>query len=294
MKAPGAAGGSTTFTLVPRGAYDAVPLLAALGAHAIPQVERTDPAAGTHTRLVRTPGGPAVVTAAFGRPAAVEVTVEGADAAALGWLRTRCRQWLDTDTDTAEVNAMFGDDPLLGPLVRARPGLRILGYPDGFEAAAVTVLGQQVSLAACRTFAGRLAAAYGETGPHGLISFPAPEAVAAAGAEELQKAIGLTHARSRTLQALAEACADGLALDPEGDHAEIRRRLLALPGIGPWTADYLALRALGDRNAYPSGDLVLQRALSVSTAKQALAAAARWEPYRAYAVFHLWTGAAYL
>jgi AraC family transcriptional regulator, regulatory protein of adaptative response / DNA-3-methyladenine glycosylase II len=178
--------------------------------------------------------------------------------------------------------------------VRLRPGLRILGYADGFEGAVLTVLGQQVSLAAARTFAGRLVEAFGTAGPGGLRLFPDPDALAAAGPEAVRAAVGLTGARARTVHALAAACADGLRIEPGGDHAWIRSRLLALPGIGPWTVEYLAMRALRDPDAFPEGDLALRRALGAGSAQEVRAAGRRWSPLRAYAVFHLWTSHAYL
>jgi 3-methyladenine DNA glycosylase/8-oxoguanine DNA glycosylase len=269
--------------------------LATLAAHTIPGAELTDVHARSHTRVLWNSGTPGV-----GEPVAVTVRFHDdhieveSDATRVAWSESLVRRWLDLDVDPEVISAHFRSDPIIGPLVRARAGLRVLGYPSGFEAAVATVLGQQVSLAACRTFAGRLVAAFGVPGPRGLTIFPTPERLAAATPELLQKAVGLTGARSRTLHALAVACADGLHLDPDGDHADVRRRLLALPGIGPWSADYLAVRALGDRNAFVSGDLVLRKALGGITAKQAELASTAWSPYRAYALFHLWTATAYV
>jgi 3-methyladenine DNA glycosylase/8-oxoguanine DNA glycosylase len=155
------------------------------------------------------------------------------------------------------------------------------------------VLGQQVSLAAARTFAGRLVAAFGSPVRGSLMAFPSPEVLAAAGPEHLRREVGITGARSGTVHALATACAAGFVIAPGGDDGEVRRRLLGLPGVGPWTADYLALRVLGDRDALPAGDLVLRRALGM-TAREVAVAAEGWRPVRAYAVTHLWTAAAYL
>ncbi|AUI49976.1 DNA-3-methyladenine glycosylase family protein [Arthrobacter crystallopoietes] len=273
--------------------YDAGAALAALAAHAVPGLETTDLAAGTHTRLFATSSGPVVGTVRLG-PGAPSLVLESVDPATNAEITTAVRRWLDLDTDPETVRGVLGQDPLVGPLLAARPGLRIPGYLDGFEGAACTVLGQQVSLAAARTFAGRLVSAFGSPGPAGLYLFPTPSTLAGAGAERIQQAVGLTGARSRTIHALAVACADGLAIDPEGDHAGIRRRLLALPGIGPWTVDYLAMRALRDRNAYPEGDLVLKRALGASSVQEVRAHGEAWRPLRAYAVFQLWTAAAYI
>lgn len=287
------AAGWTTLLLEPHGPYEPAAMLAALAAHAIPGVEDADLGAATYTRFLRTGLGGQRVTLVF-RPEAVELTIHSADRQTLHDVEALCRRWLDFDTDLDTVNAHLRSDPVLAPLIAARPGLRILAHPDGFEAAAMTVLGQQVSLAACRTFGGRLVAALGEALEGDLKSFPSPEKVAASDPATLRAAIGLTGARARTLHALAEAFADGLSLDPGQDHTEVRRRLLAVPGIGPWTVEYLSLRALADRDAYPAGDRVLQRALGVDTAIAALAAAESWRPYRAYAVFHLWNHAAYI
>ena len=270
--------------------YDSEVALAVLSAHTIPGSESTDLSAGTHTRLIPTPSGPVAVTIRFAVDRVLVRTAADADPAAIAPV---VRRWLDLDADLGEVRRALGADPLLGPLVAARPGLRVIGHPNGFAAAMTTVLGQQVSLAAARTFAGRLVAAYGIPGPAGLTVFPTPECVAAATPDELRQAVRIPASRARTLLALAEACADGLVIAPDGDHSDIRRRLLAVPGIGPWTADYLAVRVLGDRDAYPAGDLVLRRALGGVSEKVATAMAAAWSPYRAYALFQLWTQAVY-
>lgn len=114
-----------------------------------------------------------------------------------------CR-WLDLDTDTRVISTALGSEPVLGPLVRARPGLRLIGFPDEFEGAVMTVLGQQVSLAAARTFGGRLVAAYGAPSA-GLLAFPDPSRLAAVPVDELRAAVGLTSARAMTMNALARA-----------------------------------------------------------------------------------------
>ncbi|NMR21377.1 DNA-3-methyladenine glycosylase 2 family protein [Cellulomonas fimi] len=268
------------------------PALAVLAAHAVAGCEVVDVAAGTHRRLVAGAHGPVAVTIALGATA-VELTVESdedADVrAAVGAVRT----YLDLDLDPADVIAVLGVDPVVGHLVRTTPGLRVIGHPDGFEAGCTTILGQQVSLAAARTFVARLAAAYGRPGPGGLRQFPAPGDVAARTPAEIQAAVRVPAARARTLHAFATACADGLRLDAQGDHADIRRRLLALPGVGPWTVEYLAVRLLRDQDAFPAGDLVLRRALGVPDARAAAETARSWSPLRAYALFHLWTEAAY-
>ncbi len=308
---------STSIRLEVDEPLDVGSMLASLALHAIPGVEVTDRAAATHRRLLPTEAGPLAVTVAI---SSNTVVIEAEDAVSTDAVSTDAastdagsvdaaftsaastdarsidaaelsrlvRRWLDLDADLAAVRTVLGTDPVIGSLIRARPGLRIIGYPYGFEAAVMTVLGQQVSLAACRTFGGRVAAAWGTDGPCGLRLFPDAQRLAVLTPDELQEGIRVTGARARTVHALAEACAAGLQIDPENDHVDIRRRLLALPGIGPWTADYLAVRALGDRDAFTPGDLVLRRALGGVSAKDAAARALAWSPYRAYALAHLW------
>lgn len=293
--------GSWTRRVPVVGPFDAASALATLVAHAVPgvdRVDRSDPARGEVTRLVETSAGAVAVTVRL-TPDALEVRGDGGDPDAV---RALVARWFDADADLATVHTVLGADPVLAPLLARRPGLRVVGHPSGFEAAVTTVLGQQVSLAACRTFAGRLAAAYGRepgvAGADGLRLFPDPDMLAGAQAAELQSAVGITGARTRTLLALAAACADGLALGPDvaddpAALADTRARLLALPGIGPWTVDYLSVKVLGDRDGFVPGDLVLRKALGGIDARAAARTAEAWSPVRAYALFHLWTHTAY-
>jgi AraC family transcriptional regulator of adaptative response / DNA-3-methyladenine glycosylase II len=273
-------------SLVLQRPFDPVPALASLVAHAVPGVETIED--GVVRRVVPLGGVPAVVEATLGTDRIALRSTAGSEAD----LEALATAWFGLADDLGAVLDAFGDDAVLGPLVLARPRLRILGHPDGFEAAVTTVLGQQVSLAAARTFGGRLAAAYGSPGPGGLTLYPTPARLAAVDPVELQAVVRITHSRARTLHALARACADGLALAPGAQ--DVRDRLLALPGIGPWTVDYLALRVLGDRDAMPVGDLVLRRALGVGSATDVTRLAERWRPLRAFAAVHLWTSTAYV
>lgn len=308
----------TRWRIESRGPLEASLIIRMLAAHGIPGVERTEPTARRHTRLLPTSAGPLPVTVTVGEDG---VDVEGAfdDADARTEIDQRIRQWFDLDAELSPVREVLTGDPLLAPLVAARPGLRILGYPLPFEAAVVTVLGQQVSVAAARTFAGRLAAGFGIPGPDGLTIFPTPAALAAVPADELQAVVGVTTFRAATVRAVALAfaahrpesdptqprpeadpeqprhVADPEQPRPEADPEQLTRaELLAIPGVGPWTADYLAVRSRGDRDAFTAGDLVLRRALGQVDARTALARAEGWRPYRAYALFHLWVAAAYL
>jgi 3-methyladenine DNA glycosylase/8-oxoguanine DNA glycosylase len=281
----------TRWRIDARGSLEAALITRMLVAHGIPGVERAEPTARRHTRLLPTSTGPRAVTVTVDEEG---VVVEGAfDAVDVRTeIDRQVRHWFDLDADLAPVRAVLATDPILAPLITARPGLRVLGYPQPFEAAVVTVLGQQVSVAAARTFAGRLAARFGAAGPEGLTLFPAPGALAVVPAEELQAVVGVTHFRAATVRAVASAF---VAHRPEDDLGQLSRaELLAIPGVGPWSADYLAVRSSGDRDAFTAGDLVLRRAMGNLDARSALAHAERWRPYRAYALFHLWVAAAYL
>jgi len=270
---------------------EAGPLLAHLEAHAIPGCELPDREGGRHTRLVATAGGPRVVT--VGITAGVTLETGAAAGSELDEVTAAVRAWLGLEADLDAANAVLREDPRLAPLVAARPGLRVVGYPEGFEGAVMTILGQQVSLAAARTFGGRLAAAFGEPRPGGLKVFPSPARIAAVPVEELRAAVGITAARARTISLIGAEFAGGLRLDPGVDPAAARSRLAAIPGVGPWTVEYLAVRALRDPDAFPSGDLVLRRELGVETAAEAEAIAEAWRPWRAHGLFHVWTAAVF-
>ncbi|WP_267941121.1 DNA-3-methyladenine glycosylase 2 family protein [Streptomyces sp. ST2-7A] len=210
--------------------------------------------------------------------------------------RVRCL--FDLDADPFTVAERLGGEPLLADAVRRRPGLRSPGAIDPVEAAVRAVLGQQVTVAAARTLTGRLVAALGTPLPvpdGGLTHlFPTADALAAAplGPEDLS---GLPAARRRTLHTVAEALADGrVRLDPGADREETERALLALPGIGPWTAGYLRMRALGDPDVLLTGDAGVRAGLArlgVDPAGSAPLTEA-WRPWRSYAVHHLWRLAA--
>jgi 3-methyladenine DNA glycosylase/8-oxoguanine DNA glycosylase len=318
------------------GPLDVSSLRRFLDAHVVTGLDVVDHAAGTTTRSLDGPHGPAVATifwpdearegsttattvstAAATAPAAAGAgTAAGAAtgaaagrATATSPLRVRLslshdddrdavvallRRWLDLDADSERIAAALGRDDRLGPLVAARPGLRIPGSVNGAETALFTVLGQQVSLAAARTFQGRLVAAVSPVNAWGFRSSPDPAVVADAHTEDLRAALGITRSRVAALQALARVLADGLELAPHVDHADARRRLLAVKGIGPWTADYVALRCLRDDDAFPSGDLILRRALGAKTPAEAIRLAEPWRPWRGYATLHLWTAAVFV
>src|SRR4051794_21184115 len=278
---------ATETRLATNAPYDGEAVLRWLGARLVPGVEALDN--GVYRRTLRLAGGPAIVAIALDGGAGVRAELRLADPADQPAAVRACRALLDLDACPEAHNAVLRTDPALGPLVAARPGLRAPGTVDPAETAVRAVLGQQVSLAAARTLAGRVVALCGDALAErdGALThaFPAPGAIAAAPLER----IGMPAARRRTLRAVCGALAMG-ELDL-GDRAA----LLALPGIGPWTADYIALRALGDPDAFPAGDLGLRRgaeALALPTDAAALEARAeRWRPWRRYAAHHLWAAA---
>jgi AraC family transcriptional regulator of adaptative response / DNA-3-methyladenine glycosylase II len=297
--------------------YDAAAMRAFQRAHAVPGMDLVAPD-GAFTTTVPAPHGPALATidwAAAGGPDVsatgtttatdagtgtgtgtdhLTVRIRPADIADLTGIVAKLRRWLDLDADPQLIAEALGPDPIIGPLLAARPGLRVPGSLDGATTALLTVIGQAVSLKAASVFAGRLVGAFGApVGDSGLRAFPTAQVVADAGAEALRE-IGLTGSRAAALHRLAEALAGGLELSPAADRTEVRRTLLALPGIGPWTADYIALRALGDPDAFAPDDLVLKRSLGAKTARQASVIASAWSPWRSYAAMHLWTASAYL
>ncbi len=206
----------------------------------------------------------------------------------------RVRQLFDLDAEPAQIGACLAGDAILAPQLAANPGLRVPGALCGFELALRAVLGQQVSVRAATTLAGRLVAAFGVALPEsaaapGLThSTPTAARLAEARVEDIA-AIGLPRRRAECVRALAAALATGqLRLRPGEDLTQVVAALLELPGVGPWTAEYIAMRALRCPDAFPAGDLGIQRALGVRRARDAEARAEAWRPFRAYAVMHLW------
>jgi AraC family transcriptional regulator of adaptative response / DNA-3-methyladenine glycosylase II len=250
-----------------------------LRGRAVAGLESLD-ADGVVTRPVPAAGGAARVSVAPPHGGVAVVRLDLADLADLGPVVGRVRRWLDLDADPLRVDEALGADAGLAALVAARPGMRVPGTVDGFELAVRAVAGQQVSVAGAVTTLARLVTALGEAGQ----GFPAAGTVAAGGPAPLV-ACGLTRTKAAAIVALAEGVDGGsLVLDPGADRAQARTRLLALPGIGPWTAEYVALRALADPDAWPGTDLLLRRAATHLEPD-------RWRPWRGYAAQHLWTSA---
>lgn len=282
--------GTISLRLPFRPPFAATALVGFLARRAVPGVE--DVTDTGYRRVLDLPHGPGVVELTPGADH-VRCVLRLADARDLAAAVQRCRRLFDLDADPVAVDRVLAQDPLLAPLVAAVPGLRSPGHVDGAELAVRAVLGQQVTVAGARTIAGRLAARYGEPLPaaDGTLTtrFPSAARLAAADPAELP----MPEARRRALLTLCGALADGrVELHPGVDPVEVRRSLLALPGIGPWTADYVALRALGDPDVFLATDLGVRHAaarLGLPDQPAALTARAEaWRPWRSYALHHLW------
>ncbi len=274
--------------------FDAGYLLAFFRARAVPGLEYVGP--DVYCRGFRLGAAVGLMICRFaGDGSGVEISLRGAARGTLLDIGGRVRRLFDLDADIGAITALFADDPLLAPWIARRPGLRVPGCWDRFELAMRAVLGQQVSLAAARTLAGRLVAHYGEALPEELVAggavthlFPTPGALA--GHDLLP--IGLTTRRARTLAGVV-----GLFARPgERAGASILAELAAIEGIGPWTLDYFALRGLGDPDAFPAADLGLRKASArgggPAKAKPLAELAQRWRPWRAYAAQYLWSSLA--
>ena len=267
-----------------------------LGARAIPGVELVDSRAGEYARTVEVGGTPAVIRVrALGSKNALELRVRGAAASGLFQLSVAARRVFDIAADPERIARAFKSDPLLSPLVKQRPGLRVPGVWDPFECAVRAMLDQQISVTAASTPATRLVRRIGRPlcgdASDGLTHlFPGPEAIASADLSGL----GLTKSRQTALQALARAVFDG-ELDFGAPIEDVIASLNSLPGLGPETAEYVALRSLGEPDAFPAADIVLRRiAASTATplATQVLEQRAEaWRPFRSYAALHLWLAA---
>jgi AraC family transcriptional regulator of adaptative response / DNA-3-methyladenine glycosylase II len=210
----------------------------------------------------------------------------------LTMLQPRLRQLFDLDANPMVIEAHLRQDRRLAKHVGATPGLRVPGAIDGFELALRAVLGQQVTVKAATTLFGRFVQAFGDSvqTPYPGLDRLAPRAQDVAQASQQQLIdLGLTRRRAETVRQLALAVADqGLRLEASVDNAAVLAVLQAIPGIGPWTAQYIALRALADPDAFPVGDLGLLKALKLTRAAELQVAAERWRPWRGYAALHLW------
>lgn len=291
---PELAGDVLTLRLGYRPPHDFDAMLAFLRTRALPDVELVDEQ--SYMRVFGTAEAPGWLRVSMWRPDdhALKLELHGAQPAQLLPLVTRLRRMFDLDADPRVIAVALGASALLKPLLHQRPGLRLPGGWDGFEIAVRAVLGQQVSVAAARTLATRIVQRHGEAVsvpmPAGLGRlFPAPAQLADADLH----AIGVTNTRAATIRGIAQALLDGYVdFRPEQPLEDFVARWVALPGIGEWTAHYIAMRALGHPDAFPAADLILRRAAAGNgaqlSARELTALADAWRPWRAYAVMHLW------
>ncbi|MGZ4480547.1 MAG: AlkA N-terminal domain-containing protein [Nocardioidaceae bacterium] len=289
---PATPAGTLDLRLAVRAPYAAAEMLTFLAVHAVPGVEEAGP--GWFARTLVLPHGHGRVRVELddtvGGRGHVRCRLTVSDLRDVAAAVERVRRMLDADCDPLAVDDALGADPLLARLVRVRPGLRVPGHVDGPEVAVRTVIGQQVSVAAASTVTARLVERYGERldgdGPSRL--FPDVGTLVGLDVEELP----MPRSRGRALVALCRALADGhVALDRSTDRDQVRARLLDLPGIGPWTADYVAMRALGHPDVFLPTDIGVRNALTgLGLAPAAVASGTEtWRPWRSYALMHLWT-----
>ncbi len=287
--------GSITMRLAVRTPFAGRALLDFLAYHLVPGVEVAGD--GWYARTLDLPHGPGTVRLDIGdaldegQTAFVTATFALQDLRDTTAAVERARRLVDADCDPLAVAEHFAGDPVIGPLARRTPGLRVPGQVDGAEVAVRTVIGQQVSVVGACTVTGRLVAAHGrpvQTAVAGLTHlFPDPATLAGLDPEDLP----MPRARGRALTGLCVALAAGdVALDRGPDRDAVRRTLLALPGIGPWTADYVAMRALADPDVFLPTDIGVRNALTGLGHDPAavIAASQSWRPWRSYALMHLW------
>jgi len=275
------------FRLAYRPPYDWPAVLAFFRARATPGVECADE--HRYRRVIQIDGkAGAIAIAHAASGAALDLDVRFPEPRALPSIVERVRRMFDLGADPGVISEHLSADPLLRRALKAHPGVRTPGAWDGFEIAVRAILGQQVSVRAATTVAGRIAAMFGAPTTEGdplTRQFPSPDNLAAA---PLERA-GVMPARAEAIRRLAREVAAGrIVLSARADAPSTIAALKALPGIGDWTAQYIAMRALGEPDAFPSGDLILRRAAGGCTARELERRSARWRPWRAYAVILLW------
>jgi AraC family transcriptional regulator of adaptative response / DNA-3-methyladenine glycosylase II len=272
-------------------------MLAFLAVRAIPGVEEVT--GGTYARTVNLPNGQGIIRLSHPSPGTGYIDCELVldDLRDLTTAVQRCRRLLDLDADPETISGFLSSDPVLGPLVRSCPGRRSPGHVDGDELAMRAVLGQQVSVAAARRLGARLVVAYGKplSRPEGGLTHLFPDAATIAAADPA--GLPMPRTRAAALVNLAAALASRqISLDPGAERDRAAAQLQSLPGIGPWTASYVAMRALSDPDAFLDSDVGVRAGLArlgvaadLMRSPRATAALARsWRPWRSYAVHHLW------
>lgn len=292
-----AAGAPLLLRLGYRPPYDFPALLEFLRTRALPGVERVD--GHSYARVFGSAEAPGWLrlSAWPGKEHSLQLQLHCPQPSRLLEVVTRLRRMFDLDANPQAITSRFCHDLILGPLVASHPGLRLPGGWDGFEIAVRAVLGQQISVAAARTLATRIVQRWGEPLPMPPLPglerlFPTPAVIVRADLREC----GLTATRAATIRDMAQALLDGRVDFRAGQSLEaFVARWVALPGIGPWTAHYMAMRALGEPDAFPAADLILRREATTDASplstKALTSRAEAWRPWRAYAVIHLWRNA---
>ncbi|NUP09826.1 MAG: helix-turn-helix domain-containing protein [Polyangiaceae bacterium] len=273
--------------------FDWASMLAFLKQRAVEGVERVTQV--EYRRTFRTSEGAGWLSITLSPPRSLRLEVHAAPTRELSSVIAKVRRLFDLDARPHAIAERLGTHEWFAPLVAARPGLRVPGAFDEFELAVRAILGQQVSVRAATTLCGRLVTRFGSTSGLEIAGlemlFPAAKVLARASQVDLC-ALGLTRQRAGTILALARAIAsDQINLGPSSDPERIVKELEKLPGIGPWTSQYIAMRALRWPDAFPGGDLEVRKALGVTASSEASRLAEPLRPWRAYAVMHLWAGA---
>ena len=287
--------GALSVHLAYRPPYDWDAILSFLGQRAIPGVEIVS--GNTYRRTIAIGGECGVISVAPAERNRVSVSVRFPNMAALPSIIARVRRVFDLAADPDMIGAHLSLDPVLAPLVSARPGLRVPGAWDGFELAVRAIFGQQITVPAATKLLGRLVLAHGAPLPAAIKDveglghlFPSPSSLAGADLAML----GMPKTRAAAVTSLAEAiCAEPAMFSPGASLDEAIAKLRLLPGIGEWTAQYIAMRELREPDAFPAADIGLMRAMATADGRrpspaELLSRAERWRPWRAYAALHLW------
>ncbi|MBV9759392.1 MAG: DNA-3-methyladenine glycosylase 2 family protein [Acidobacteriaceae bacterium] len=277
------------FRLRYRPPFDWDGMLAFLAARATPGVESVE--CGRYRRTIALNGSRGFFEVSLDAASySVALRIQFGDPGALFYIVERVRAMFDLNADWPAIAHNLKHDPVLAGRIESGPGLRVAGCWNGFELAARAILGQQVSVKGATTLAGRMVAAFGQplvAGGALTHLFPSPAVLADANVAS----IGLPKARAETIRALARAvCDKQIGFERIPDTGAFLDRLCEIPGIGKWTAQYVAMRALGEPDAFPTGDIGLLRALELANARELEPRAEAWRPWRSYAAMYLWRG----
>ena len=279
------ASGGVAVRLPVRRPFAGATLLAFIGGHAVPGVESWD--GERYARSLALPNGHGTVDIVLDDIGDVRAEFRLTDWRDLAPAVGRVRRLLDLDADPVAIDEVLGSDPVLRSQIERTPGLRVPGGVDPYEVLARAIIGQQVSVAGARTVTGRIVRAIGEslTIEHDRLTHVFPDMGRFAGAAP--ETLPIPVARKRTLQSIASAVVSGeLTIDHGDDRRAVVDELCSHTGIGPWTAETVAMRALGDPDVFLPGDLIVRRALDANDLD--IAATERWRPWRTYAMHHLW------